>query len=200
MILTMVAKMFLLVSVLNMMSYIQKVSSFKATVLMPPIATTTNFMSGGFYEGPKKTPPATTSLAAPPRSARTKFAGSGFYQGPAETPLTVSVIVAQSKFAGSGFYMVRKTRPRDRSRPSTSRQLQPQQLQQKLLIQEASIWGRRNPPRLRPQHPSTSRQPQKERLIQEASIWGRRNPPRLRPHRPSTSHQPLQPLQPRCPW
>jgi hypothetical protein len=50
----MVAKMFLLVSVLNMMSYIQKVSSFKATVLMPPIATTTtNFMSGGFYEGPK---------------------------------------------------------------------------------------------------------------------------------------------------
>ena len=114
MILTMVAKMFLLVSVLNMMSYIQKVSSFKATVLMPPIATTTNFMSGGFYEGPKKTPPATTSLAAPPRSARTKFAGSGFYQGPAETPLTVSVIVAQSKFAGSGFYMGPKdptTRP-----------------------------------------------------------------------------------------
>ena len=76
--------MFLLVSVLNMMSYIQKVSSFKPTVRMPPI-TTAKFMVGGFYEGPKKTPSIVTFPTAPADLAEKMFTSCGFYEGPKKT-------------------------------------------------------------------------------------------------------------------
>ena len=123
--------MFLLVSVLNMMSYIQKVSSFKATVLMPLITTTTNFMSDGFYEGPKKTPPVTTPLVTPPRSTRPSSRGAD----------SISPRIA---------------RQRGRSRPSTNhKSLKPQ----KWLIRVCSILGQRNP--LRPSLSISHQPPQK---------------------------------------
>jgi len=115
--------MFLLVSVLNMMSYIQKVSSFKATVRMPPI-TTAKFMVGGFYEGPKKTPSIVTFPTAPADLAEKMFTSCGFYEGPKKTmssivsqpkfaktgsaeesPRTTSVMEGDTMFTGSGFYM-----------------------------------------------------------------------------------------------
>jgi hypothetical protein len=97
----MVAKMFLLVSVLNMMSYIQKVSCFKPTVMMPPI-TTAKFMVGGFYEGPKKTPSIVT-FPTTPDLAEKMFTSGGFYEGPKKTiSRTMSSIVSQSNFAKTG--------------------------------------------------------------------------------------------------